>query len=196
MFRLPRNVVVLSAVSFFQDAASEMLYPVFPTFVTVTLGGSAADLALIEGVAEATASIGKAVSGELSDRFRRRPLIAAGYAISALAKPLVGLATAWPMALAGRFFDRAGKGLRDSPRDAMVATDTSTADRGRAFGFQRAADTAGAVVGPLLGLGLYEALGHQIRPLFFIAFLPAAISAGLVFRVREKPRAPTQTRPA
>ena len=187
---LPRNVVVLSWVSFFADTASEMLYPVFPIFVTQTLGASAAILGLIEGVAEGTASIGMAVSGRLADRFRRRPMIALGYGISAVAKPLIGLARAWPMALVGRFIDRAGKGIRDSPRDAVLATDVAKKTRGRAFGVQRAMDTAGAVAGPLLGLALYEALGHRIRPLFFVAIIPGVISVALVALVREQPRKP------
>lgn len=185
--RLPRNVRVLSWVSFFQDAASEMLYPIFPLFITGTLGAPASVLGLIEGVAEGTASIGKAISGRLADRFRRRPLIALGYAISAVSKPLIGLAGAWPLALAGRFADRVGKGVRTSPRDALLAADTPPEIRGRAFGFHRAADSAGAVVGPLLGLALYEALDHRLRPLFFVAAIPALISVALIALVRERP---------
>ena len=193
--KLPRNVIVLSWVSFFQDAASELLYPIFPLFVTGTLGAPASALGLIEGVAEGTASIGKAVSGRLADRYRRRPLVALGYGLSSLAKPVIGLAGVWPVALAGRFADRAGKGLRTSPRDAILAGDTPEEIRGRAFGFHRAADTAGAVVGPLLGLGLYELLSHRLRPLFFLAFIPAAISVGLVAFVRESGPAPADRRP-
>ena len=166
---LPRNVVVLSWVSFFQDAASELIYPVLPLFITGTLGAPPSVLGLIEGVAEGTASVGKALSGRLADRSRRRPLIALGYGISSAAKPLIGLAAAWPLAMVGRFVDRVGKGLRTSPRDALLAADTPPEIRGRAFGFHRAADTAGAVVGPLLGLALYEALDHRLRPLFFVA---------------------------
>ena len=193
---LPRNVVVLSWVSFFQDAASELLYPIFPLFITVTLGAPASALGLIEGVAEGTASIGKALSGRLADRFRRRPLIALGYGISSAAKPLIGLAGVWPVALAGRFVDRVGKGLRTSPRDALLAADTPPGMRGRAFGFHRAADTAGAVVGPLLGLALYELLDHHLRPLFFAAAVPAAISVALIARVREhSPEAPVPVAP-
>ena len=196
---LPRNVLVLSWVSFFQDAASELLYPIFPLFITVTLGAPASALGLIEGVAEGTASVGKALSGRLADRFQRRPLIALGYGISSAAKPLIGLAGVWPVALAGRFVDRVGKGLRTSPRDALLAADTPPEIRGRAFGFHRAADTAGAVVGPLLGLALYEAFNHHLRPLFFVAALPAAISVVLIAFVREHPPAatlPTASRPA
>lgn len=187
--RLPRNVRVLSAVSLFQDMASELLYPVLPLFITVTLGAPASALGLIEGVAEGTASIGKALSGRVADRFgHRKALIAAGYGISTIAKPLIGLAGSWPMALAGRFVDRSGKGLRTSPRDALLAADTPAEIRGRAFGFHRAADTSGAVLGPLVGLGLYELFNHQLRPLFFVAAVPAAVSVALIALVRDRPR--------
>src|SRR3954463_15847040 len=188
--RIPRNVRVLSAVSFFQDAASEMLYPVLPLFLTGVLGAPPSVLGLIEGVAEGTASVGKAVSGRLADRFRRRPLVALGYGISSLSKPLIGLAQGWGLVLGARFFDRVGKGVRTSPRDALIAAETTPEIRGRAFGLHRAADTAGAVLGPLLGLALYEALDHQLRPLFLFAAIPAFISVGLIALVREhRPRA-------
>src|SRR3954452_2623321 len=185
--RIPRNVKVLSAVSFFQDAASEMLYPVLPLFLTGVLGAPPSVLGLIEGVAEGTASVGKAVSGRLADRFKRRPLVALGYGISSLSKPVIGFAQAWGLVLVARFVDRVGKGVRTSPRDALIAADTPPEIRGAAFGFHRAADTAGAVVGPLIGLGLYEALDHQLRPLFFVAFIPAVLSVPLVGLVREHP---------
>jgi MFS family permease len=188
--RLSRNVYVLSAVSFFQDAASELVYPVLPLFLTGVLGASPAIVGLIEGVAEATASIMKAVSGRLADRMRRRPLIAAGYGISSFSKLLIGFATGWPLVLIARFADRVGKGVRTSPRDALIAADTPRELRGRAFGFHRAADTAGAVVGPLLGLLLYEVLDHRLRPLFFVAFVPAAVSVALIGLVRERAAPP------
>lgn len=188
--RLPRNVVVLSWVSFFQDAASEMLYPILPLFLTVTLGAPIAVVGLIEGVAEGTASVMKAVSGRLADLRRRRPLVAGGYGISSVAKLLIGVATGWPLVLAARFTDRLGKGLRTSPRDAMIASETPPAQRGAAFGFHRGLDTAGAVVGPLAGLGLYEILDHHLRPLFFVAFVPAAVSVALIAFVRERPSVP------
>lgn len=186
--RLPRNVVVLSWVSFFQDAASELLYPVLPLFLTTVLGAPVSVVGLIEGVAEGTASVMKAVSGRLADRRRRRPLVGLGYGISSLSKLLVGLATAWPLVLVARFTDRFGKGLRTSPRDALIAADTPVAQRGRAFGFHRAADSAGAIVGPLLGLALYELLHHRLRPLFFVAFIPALVSVALIALVHEAPR--------
>ncbi len=186
--RLPRNVVVLSWVSFFQDAASEMLYPVMPLFLTSVLGAPVAVVGLIEGLGEAVASVMKIVSGRLADLRTRRPLVALGYALSSLAKPLIGLAQIWPFALVARVVDRTGKGIRTSPRDALIADDTPPHLRGRAFGFHRAADTAGAVCGPLIGLGVYELLGghtSDIRPLFFVAFIPAIISVALVVFVRE-----------
>lgn len=183
---LTRNVVVLSWVSFFQDAASEMLYPVLPLFLTGVLGAPPAVVGLIEGVAEGTASVMKAVSGRLADVRRRRPLVAFGYGISSLSKLVIGLAAGWPLVLVARFADRFGKGLRTSPRDALIVADTPPEHRGRAFGFNRALDTAGAVVGPLSGLALYEALDHRLRPLFFLAFVPAAASVALIGLVRER----------
>lgn len=184
---LPRNVKVLSAVSFLQDAASDLVYPVLPLFITQTLGAPPAVLGLIEGIAEGTAAVGKAVSGRLADRFRRKPLITLGYSISALGKPLIAAAGPWGVVLVARFVDRVGKGVRTSPRDALIAADTPPEIRGRAFGFHRAADSAGAVAGPLLGLGLYEALGHHLRPLFLLAAIPALLSVGCIRFVREHP---------
>ena len=184
---LSRNVRVVSLVSFFQDTASELLYPVLPFFVTGVLGASPAVLGLIEGLADGTASAMKAASGRLADLGHRRPLVASGYGISAFGKILLALAGAWPMVLAARFTDRVGKGLRGPPRDAIIADETTPANRGRAFGFHRAADTAGAVVGPLLGLALYQLVGERFRPLFWLAVIPATLSAGLVFLIRERP---------
>lgn len=190
MSRLPRNVKVLSAVSLLQDAASELVYPVLPLFVTSVLGAPPSALGVIEGVAEGTAAAGKAISGRLADRFRRRPLIALGYGISSISKPLIGLAGGWHLVLAARFTDRIGKGLRTSPRDALLAGEADSTQRGRVFGFHRAADTAGAVIGPLLGLALYELLDHDLRALFFFAAIPAALSVGLIWLVREDRPAP------
>ncbi len=185
--RLSRNVYVVSLVSFFQDTASEILYPVLPFFVTGVLGAPPAVLGLIEGLADGTASAMKAASGRLADLRHRRPLVATGYGISALGKALLALAGAWPMVLAARFTDRMGKGLRGPPRDAIIADETTPANRGRAFGFHRAADTTGAVVGPLIGLALYEAFDQQFEPLLWIAVVPAVLSVLLVFLVRERP---------
>jgi MFS family permease len=185
--RLSRNIRVVSLVSFCQDAASEILYPVLPFFVTGVLGAPPAVLGLIEGAADGTASAMRAVSGRLADLRRRRPMIGAGYALSAFGKLLLAIATVWPMVLASRFTDRVGKGLRGPPRDALIADETTSVNRGRAFGFHRAADTAGAVVGPLAGLGLYTLVGERFRPLFFVALVPAVASAVLVLSIRERP---------
>lgn len=184
---LSRNVYVVSLVSFFQDTASEILYPVLPFFVTGVLHAPPAVLGLIEGMADGAASAMKALSGRLADLRHRRPLVAAGYSVAAFGKLLLATATAWPMALAARVTDRVGKGLRGPPRDAIIADETTPATRGRAFGFHRAADTAGAVVGPLLGLAAYELTDHELRPLLWLALVPAVVSVAFVFAIRERP---------
>jgi MFS family permease len=166
-----------------------MLYPVLPLFLTGPLGAPVVVVGVIEGIAEGTASVMKAVSGRLADRRERRPMIAGGYGLSSVSKLLIGFAFSWPLVLVARVVDRLGKGIRTSPRDALIAAETDDTNRGAAFGFHRAADTAGAVVGPLIGLGLYELLDHRIRPLFFVAFVPAAISVALIAWVHEHPRA-------
>src|SRR5882757_3410134 len=185
---LTRNVRVLSAVSFLQDAASELLYPLLPIYLTAVLGAPAAVVGAIEGVAEGAAALTKLAAGPLGDRFARRPLIATGYGMAALGKVIVAAATAWPGVLAGRVVDRLGKGVRGAPRDALLVVDVDVAARGRVFGFHRAMDTLGAVVGPLLGLAGYELLDHQIAPLLWVAVVPAVLSVALVFLVRESRR--------
>lgn len=186
--RLTRNIYVVSAVSFLQDTASEILYPILPFFVTGVLGAPPAVLGLIEGTADGVASATKAFSGRLADLRRRRPIVATGYGMSALGKALLAMAGAWPMVLAARFTDRVGKGLRGPPRDTIIADESTVENRGRAFGFHRAADTAGAVLGPLIGLGLFYLVGQQFQILFWIALIPAALSVGIVFLIRERPR--------
>ncbi len=161
---LPRTVVVLGLVSFLNDAASEMITPLLPIFLTATLGAGPAVVGLVEGLAEATASILKLVSGRLADRgVRAKSLVLGGYGLSNLVRPLIGLAAAWSAVLLLRFLDRVGKGLRTAPRDALIAASTSPQVRGRAFGFHRSMDHAGAVVGPLLAfvlLSRHVELGH------------------------------------
>lgn len=182
---LTRNVRVLSAVSFLQDAASELLYPLLPIYLTAVLGAPASVVGAVEGAAEGAASLTKLAAGPLGDRFARRPLIATGYGMAALGKVMVAAAAAWPGVLAGRVVDRLGKGIRGAPRDALLVADIDDAARGRVFGFHRAMDTLGAVVGPLLGLAGYELLDHQIPPLLWVAVVPAVLSVALVFFVRE-----------
>ena len=185
---LTRNVRVLSAVSFLQDAASELLYPLLPIYLTVVLGAPPAVVGAIEGAAEGAASITKLAVGPLGDRYAKRPLIATGYGLAALGKVMVAVAGAWPGVLAGRVVDRFGKGIRGAPRDALLVEGAVSGERGRVFGFHRTMDTLGAVVGPLLGLAGYELLDHQIAPLLYIAIVPAVLSVLLILLVREKPR--------
>ena len=185
---LTRNVRVLSAVSFLQDAASELLYPLLPIYLTVVLGAPPSVVGAIEGAAEGAASITKLAVGPLGDRFAKRPLIATGYGMAALGKVIVAIAGAWTGVLAGRVVDRLGKGIRGAPRDALLVEGIESGQRGKVFGFHRTMDTLGAVVGPLLGLAGYELLDHRIPPLLYIAIVPAVLSVLLIFLVRETPR--------
>jgi MFS family permease len=188
---LSRNVFDLGLVSFFADVSSEMLYPLIPVFLTSVLGAPVAVVGLIEGLAEATASLLKSFSGWWSDRLRyRKPFIVGGYSLSALAKPLLGVAVGWPMALGARVLDRVGKGVRDAPRDSLLADSTDPRFRGKAFGWHRGMDTLGAVVGPLLALGLLSVLHGNLRLVLLLAFIPGAIAAALVLVVKDKRREP------
>jgi MFS family permease len=174
--RIGRNVVLLGVVSGLTDISSEMLYPVIPLFLTTVLGAPMTVVGLIEGVAEATASLLKAASGLWSDRAgRRKPFVLWGYGLSALSKPLLALAGAWPFVLFCRFLDRSGKGVRTSARDALLAGSTASEHWGQAFGFHRAMDTAGAVAGPLATVFLMSVCGLGYRPIFLIAAAPAAL---------------------
>jgi len=147
---LPRTVIVLGLVSFLNDTASEMITPLLPIFLTATLGAGPAVVGLVEGVAEATASLLKLVSGRMADKgANHKGLVLGGYSVSNLARPLIGLALSWNLVLLFRFLDRVGKGLRTSPRDALIAATTDSSRMGRAFGFHRALDNGGAMLGPL-----------------------------------------------
>jgi len=178
---------VLCGVSFLQDAASELLYPLLPIFLTAVLGAPVAVVGAIEGVAEGAAALSRMAAGRLADRFPRRPLIGVGYGLAALGKVLIAIASTWPVVLAGRCVDRLGKGVRGAPRDALLVVGVPDSARGRAFGLHRAADTAGAVLGPLIGLAGYQLLHHHIRPLLVLAVAPAVLSALLVLAVRDAP---------
>ena len=186
-----RNVVVLGLASFFTDIASEMLYPIIPIFLTTVLGASMSVLGLIEGIAESTASILKGLSGWFSDKIgKRRPFVVWGYSLSSLSKPLLFLAYSWPIVLLSRFLDRVGKGLRTSARDAMITDSTDPQYRGKAFGFHRSMDTIGACIGPLLALFFLMVLKENIRIVFLIAFVPAALAVlTLTFFLKEAPAA-------
>jgi MFS family permease len=183
---LSRNVMLLGMVSFLADVSSEMVYPIIPLFLTATLGAPVLAVGVIEGVAESTASLLKFIFGWASDKFRRRvPFTFAGYALAAVSKPGLAVAFAWPAVLFMRFVDRSGKGIRTAPRDALIAASTDASTRGRAFGFHRAMDTSGAVIGPLIALALLAWLGDGYRPIFLIAFIPGALSVLAVLAVRE-----------
>jgi len=183
-------VLVLAAVSLLTDASSEIIYPLLPIFLTTVLGTSAAAVGAIEGAAETTAALLKLASGWWSDRARRRkPLVVAGYALASLARPLVAIAQSAGQVLAIRLTDRVGKGIRGSPRDALIAESVDPAIRGRAFGFHRAADHAGAVIGPLIAFALLRWEQLPLRTVFLFAALPGVLSViVLVLGVRETPR--------
>lgn len=176
------------------DISSEMIHALLPLFLTVGLGASVFAVGVIEGVAEATASISKVFSGYLSDRIgRRKPLILLGYALGAVSKPFFALAGAPTMVFAARFADRIGKGLRGAPRDALVADVTPEAIRGRAYGVRQALDTTGAFIGPLLAIALMALLADNIRAVFWIAIIPAGLAVLCVlFGVEDRAAGPEE----
>ena len=188
--RLARNVIILGAVSFLTDISSEMIYPLLPVFIGTVLGASATSIGLIEGAAESIAALLKFASGWWSDRVRRRkPLVVAGYALAGMARPLVGLAQSVGHVLSVRITDRIGKGIRTSPRDALIADSVDARSRGRAFGFHRAADHAGAVLGPVIAFVLLREAGVELRTVFLLAAIPGALAlVVLVAGVREVPK--------
>jgi MFS family permease len=186
---LPAVVVGLGWVSLLTDAASEMLYPLLPAFLR-SLGAGAAALGVLEGVAEATAALVRWISGQASDRMRSRtPIVLLGYALAAIARPLVALSAAPWHVVALRAVDRVGKGLRAAPRDAMIASAVPAARRAEAFGFHRMMDNVGASIGPLIALALARGAGLSTRTIFGLAVVPGAIAVlVLAARVRD-PRA-------
>ncbi len=186
MSQLPRTVIALGVASFFTDLGSELIFPLIPVFL-VSLGGAPTYLGLIEGLANATASILKLVTGHLSDRFpAKKPLVLFGYGLATLVRPLVALATAPWHVLVVRVVDRIGKGVRTAPRDALLAAAVDPSQAGRAFGFHHAMDHAGAVAGPLVAAGLL-ALGFELRVIFAIALVPGLLALVVVSRLREQP---------
>ncbi len=181
-YGITRNVLILGIVSFLTDVSSEMIYPLLPTFLTTVLGASPAFLGLIEGAAESTAAFVKLVSGAWADRVRdRAKLVLAGYSLSSFARPLIAATTSAGAVLVVRVTDRIGKGIRSSPRDAIIADSVGPSMRGKAYGFHRAMDHAGAVVGPLLATGLLAWFVKDLRTLFWWATLPGLLAVLLVF---------------
>jgi len=172
---LPRTVVVLGLVSLLNDASSEMITPLLPIFLTATLGAGPAIVGLVEGLAEATSSVLKLVSGRMADRgVQAKSLVIGGYGLSNATRPLIGLAAAWGAVLLLRFLDRVGKGLRTAPRDALIAGAAPAAQRGRAFGFHRSMDHAGAVIGPLLAFALLS-MHVELKNVFLASVVPGML---------------------
>ena len=196
---LPRNVWILGFVSLLMDLSSEIYHALLPAFVTIVLGLPATALGAIDGIAEATANFAKLVSGRLSDRsLKRKPWVVGGYGLAALSKPLFPLAGSAPAVMVARFADRIGKGIRGAPRDAMVADETPPEIRGRAFGLRQSLDTVGALLAPIVAIGLMAWFASDIRMVFWVAVVPAFCSlllAWLALREPEQHLAPAKRSP-
>lgn len=188
---IPRSVIALGLVSLFMDISSEVIHSLLPAFLVTVLGVSALSIGIIEGIAEATASVTKIFSGALSDWIgKRKPLVLLGYGLSALTKPLFPLASGVGGVLAARFIDRIGKGIRDAPRDALIGDVTPAELRGTAFGLRQSLDTVGAFVGPLLAMLLMAVSSGNFRLVFWIAVIPAFLAVLLVLYGVQEPGAP------
>ncbi len=195
IFKMPRTVWLIGLISFMNDSASEMLYPLIPLYLASTLMAGPRALGLIEGVADATSSLLKLVSGVLVDKTKRiKPWLFFGYGLAGLSRPLVAFAGSWVTVLFIRFADRLGKGLRSSPRDALLADSVASHQRGMAYGFHRAMDNGGAVVGPLLAYALLS-MQVPIPTIFLLAIIPAAICLTLVGCIREPRQIPPESTP-
>lgn len=191
---LPRTVWLIGLISLVNDSASEMLYPLIPLYLSSVLMAGPRTLGLIEGIAEATASLLKLFSGTVVDRTQRtKPWIVFGYGLAGIGRPLVALVTSWPGLLLLRFADRVGKGLRTSPRDALLAASIGPAQRGLAFGLHRAMDNAGAVIGPLLAAALL-ASGVALKDVFVWSIVPAVLCLALTLGLQEPAQRPLATR--
>ena len=175
--RVPRTVWALGVVSLLMDLSSELVHSLLPVFMVTVLGASMLTVGIVEGIAEATASIVKLFSGAISDRFgRRKPIVVLGYGLAALSKPLFPLAASVPLVLAARFMDRIGKGIRGAPRDALIADVTPEGARGAAYGLRQALDTTGALLGPLAAIALMLWLANDVRSVLWWAVLPAILA--------------------
>jgi MFS family permease len=182
--RLPGAVWVFGWISLVTDTASEAIYPLLPVYLTAVLGAGPLAIGVVEGVADATASLLKLVSGRLSDRWgRRRPIVVAGYTLSSLVRPLIAVAATWAHVLVIRFADRVGKGVRGAPRDAMLAAIAPAGQRARVFGIQRAMDHAGAVIGPLVAAVFLWWRPGDYRTLFALTIVPGLVVVALLTRV-------------
>jgi MFS family permease len=198
MKSIPRTVWALGFVSLLMDLSSEMVHALLPVYMTVVLGASVIAVGIVEGIAEATASIVKVFSGVLSDRMaRRKPLVMFGYALAMLSKPLFPLAGSVALVAGARFMDRIGKGIRGAPRDALIADLTPEGQRGAAYGLRQALDTTGAILGPLAAIGLMYLFMSDLRTVLWFAVVPAvAAVVVLALWVREPPALRTPQRKA
>lgn len=194
---VPRTVIVLGLVSFLNDISSEMITPLLPLFLTVTLGAGPAIVGLVEGLAEATASILKLVSGWVVDRgWNAKKLVVGGYTVSNTSRPLIGFSLIWGWVLVLRFLDRVGKGIRTAPRDALIASSTDEQLRGRAFGFHRSMDHTGAMLGPLLAFGLLQ-WGMTMKHVFMASVIPGiTLILLLIFGLKMPPNFKPEHPPA
>lgn len=185
MGKIPKNVKALGFVSFFNDVASEIINPLLPVFITSVLKAGTIALGTIEGIAEATSSILKLFSGIISDKIKKRKkLVITGYTIANLSRPLIGITVSWIQVLILKFFDRFGKGIRTSPRDALISLSAKKEEMGKAFGFQRAMDHLGALTGPLIAFLLLYFL--DLRKLFLLSVIPGIIAIIiLIYFVKE-----------
>ncbi len=185
---LPRNVFAAGLVSLFMDISSEMIYPLLPIFLTTVLGASKATLGIIEGIAESTASILKVFSGWLSDKMgKRKLLMGIGYGVSVLSRPIMATSASWGEVLTARFVDRFGKGVRTAPRDAIIADSVENNSLGKAFGFHRAMDTIGAVIGPAIAFLVLALFLNNFRLVFWLSIIPGIIAVLLIiFFITEK----------
>ncbi|PIZ76505.1 MFS transporter [Candidatus Peregrinibacteria bacterium CG_4_10_14_0_2_um_filter_38_24] len=182
---ITKNVILLGFVSLFTDLTSQMIFPLIPLYLTSVLGASAVVVGAVEGAAETTASLLKVVSGYWSDKIqKRKPFIFLGYGLSSITKPLFALATFWPLVLGIRVIERIGKGIRGAPRDAIVTDSCEQKYYGKAFGFQRAMDGAGSVMGAILAWLLLPILGY--KNLFLASFWPGLIVIFFIYLVKEK----------
>jgi MFS family permease len=188
LFSLPRTVWLIGLISFVNDSASEMLYPLMPLYLATVLMAGPKALGLIEGIAEASSSIFKLVSGVIVDRTKRtKPWIVIGYFLAGIGRPLIAIANSWTWVLCIRFTDRLGKGLRSSPRDALLAESVAPNQRGLTFGLHRSMDNAGAVFGPLMA-ALLLSMNIPLRDIFLWAVIPGVITVVLALCLQESPR--------
>ena len=181
---LTKNTFLLALTSLFADISTEMLYPVLPIFLTQTPKAGGSIVGIVEGVAETTQNLVQGFSGWLSDKWQKRKGIAVfGYLLAAISKPLIGLATGWPLVLGARFMDRLGSGIRSAPRDALIAASTDEKNRGKAFGLEGAGDNLGAFIGPLIAVALLFLLQDDLRTVFYLSIIPGVLAVLMILAI-------------